>query len=217
MSATPLSKVSSQKYLGLTVDDNLNLNEHVSNISASAAKVLGLVKRTLHPCKAPVREKAYQALVRPKLEYAASAWSPHTNRNINKLENIQRSAARFVKGDHRRRSSVTAMINDLGWDSLETRRTHQQLAMFYKIRNGLVNISLPQCVLPSAARTRNGSNLKFVQMPVHKDVYAFSFYPRTVRVWNSLPDHVLSSDTLPAFQSNVYSQVITPPKYIARF
>ena len=34
------------------------------------------------------------------LEYAASVWDPHLAKDINKLENIQRRSARFVKGDY---------------------------------------------------------------------------------------------------------------------
>ena len=40
-------------------------------------------------------------------------WDPHTQRNINKLEMVQRRGTRFVKGDYRRTSSVTAMLSDL--------------------------------------------------------------------------------------------------------
>ncbi len=35
-------------------------------------------------------------MVRPKLEYASSAWDPHQQNKIQKLERIQSKAARFV-------------------------------------------------------------------------------------------------------------------------
>ncbi len=35
-------------------------------------------------------------LVRPKLEYGAIAWNPHTQNNIDTLEKIHRSAVRFI-------------------------------------------------------------------------------------------------------------------------
>ena len=34
-------------------------------------------------------------MVRPILEYASSVWDPHTTANIQKLESVQRRAARF--------------------------------------------------------------------------------------------------------------------------
>ena len=100
-------------------------------------------KRTLYPAKPKVREAAYNMLVRPKLEYGSIAWSPHTQNNIDTLEKIHRSAARFVVHDHRRTTSVTHMQGKLGWQTLETRRLQHQLVFLYKIKCNLLNISLP--------------------------------------------------------------------------
>ena len=69
-----------------------------------------------------MKKRAYEALVRPILEYASAAWSPHTQAKIKKIEQVQRSAARFIQADYRRTSSVTSMIDALKWDTLATRR-----------------------------------------------------------------------------------------------
>jgi hypothetical protein len=39
---------------------------------------------------------AFQALVRPNLEYAAAVWSPYTKKNIELIENVQRRATQQV-------------------------------------------------------------------------------------------------------------------------
>ena len=39
-------------------------------------------------------------MVRPILEYTTSVWDPHTTANIQKLESVQRRAARFCLNDH---------------------------------------------------------------------------------------------------------------------
>ncbi len=86
-----------------------------------SAKTLGLLKRTLSR-QTKSKEAAYNMLVRPKLEYGAIAWNPHTQNNIDTLEKIHRSADRFVVGlhDHRRTTSVTHIQSKLGWQTLET-------------------------------------------------------------------------------------------------
>jgi hypothetical protein len=60
-------------------------------------------------------------LRRPNLEYAATAWDPYTKFNINKLEKCQRRAARFVIGYYSRESSVTSMLKELKWPTLQQR------------------------------------------------------------------------------------------------
>ena len=75
-----LSRVPSHKYLGVTVESKLSWSNHIANISAKAAKTLGLIKRTLYPCSPMVKVNAYKALVRPKLEYAVPIWSPHSSK-----------------------------------------------------------------------------------------------------------------------------------------
>jgi hypothetical protein len=42
-------------------------------------------------------------------------WDPHTQANINKVESIQRRAARFVTNNYDPRASVTTLLQDLNW------------------------------------------------------------------------------------------------------
>ena len=62
-------------------------------------------------------------------------WSPHTQSSIDAVEMLQRKAARFVCNDFARLSSVTSMLEHLGWDTLEQRRNQLTLLMLYKIIN----------------------------------------------------------------------------------
>jgi hypothetical protein len=48
---------------------------------------------------------AYQTLVRPLVEYASTVWNPYTKTEINKIEAVQRRAARYVVSNQRNRSS----------------------------------------------------------------------------------------------------------------
>ena len=120
MKGETLARVPQHEYLGVTIADNLKWTPQVNKVASKASRTLGLIRRNLHCCSTKVKKSAYETLVRPKLEYATTAWSPHTTKAKQRLESVQRSAARFVLGDYRRRSSVTQMLNDIGWDSLDT-------------------------------------------------------------------------------------------------
>ena len=66
-------------------------------MTARANRVLGLVKRTCKDFRdITTLRTLYCSLVRPLLEYSCETWNPHTQRNINRLEAIQRRATKFV-------------------------------------------------------------------------------------------------------------------------
>ena len=119
---------------------DLNWNTHINNITSPANKTLGFVKRNVVTKNRDIKTMAYNSLVRPQVEYASAVWSPYTKENISKIEKVKRRAARWVSNDYSPYSSVTDMLSNLGWRSLENRRTDTRLAMFYKIVYGLVVI-----------------------------------------------------------------------------
>ena len=131
-----LNLVDSVSYLGVTLTKNLKWSQHVSSISGKVSKVLGLIKRNVWNCPQPVNETAYTTLVRSKLEYGCEAWDPHFKKDISSLERVQRKAARFCSNNYQ----PTGMLRDLGWFSLETRRTIARLNLMYKICFGTVDV-----------------------------------------------------------------------------
>jgi len=72
--------------------------------------------------------------------YSSTVWDPHTSSNINRLEAVQRSAARMCLNSFSRYSSVTVMLNGLELPSLHSRRFKSKLQMLYKIIHNLVDI-----------------------------------------------------------------------------
>ncbi|KAL9988289.1 hypothetical protein ACROYT_G002720 [Oculina patagonica] len=139
---TELEQVDSISYLGVILNDNLKWSNHVSSISGKASKVLGMIKRNLWNCPKNVKETAYTAIVRPKLEYACAAWDPYLQKDINSLERVQRKAARFCTNDYHPTASVTDMIQELGWQTLEQRRKSFRLTLLYKMSHDLVDINV---------------------------------------------------------------------------
>ena len=73
----------------------------------------GVVRRNLHNCPRSVRETTYKSLVRPTLEYGSAAWDLYYEKDIQKLERIQRKTARFCAGNYSYYASVTEMLQEL--------------------------------------------------------------------------------------------------------
>ena len=198
-----LAHVQEAKYLGLTLDSKLTFNKHIECICKRANSALAFIRRNTHFCQRNIRADAYCTYVRPILEYAAFVWSPYTNININKLESVQRRAARYVMSDFNRYSSVGEMLSTLQWDSLKKRRDIQSLCVLYKILNGLIDVSLPECMIKNSLITR-GHNKRFVTISSTVNSYKYSFFPRVVPQWNALPSVTVNAPTLQQFSTLVH-------------
>jgi hypothetical protein len=135
-----LEHVTTAKYLDVSITSDMKWNQHISNICKKANNTMSFLKRNLNIRNANIKEKAYKSLVRPTLEYACTTWDPYPKEDNNRSEMVQRRAARYVVNRYHNTSSVTSMLEELKWPTLEERRQRTRLVLMYKIVNGLVRM-----------------------------------------------------------------------------
>ena len=155
--------------------------------------MLNFIQRNFHSCSKTVKENLYKTIVQPHLEYANAAWNPGTKKNKGSLQKVQRRAARFVQGDFNPRSSVTKMLNELKWDSIESRRQSQRLVTFHKILHGEIDIPPDNYVQSKPQRSRRGHEKQFQLFHYTSTPFAQSFFPETVQLWNELPQSTVDN------------------------
>ena len=102
-------------------------------------------------------------------------WDPHTKQKIFQLEKVQRRAVRWTTSNYDYRSSVTAMLQSLGWRTLELRRANAHLCLVYKIVYGLVAVPLPVYIQQSNRLSWHCHSMTFTQIHTSKDFYKYSF------------------------------------------
>jgi hypothetical protein len=202
-----LELVNSSKYLGVHLDSKLNFNMHVDTVAKKANSTRAFLSRNIGHCGRKIKEASYKTFVRPIVEYAAVAWDPRTQRNIRKIEQVQRSSARFVTGDYDRTSSVTAMIENLQWSTLATRRQLSRLEMMYRIRFDLIDITWSKYMTPVTSNTR-GHASRFQHLRCSSDPYLYSFFPSTIRDWNRLASDPAASPSLDAFKTALRASML---------
>ena len=144
-----LEQVQSAKYLVITITDNLDWGQNVSEISCKATKTMGFLRCNLALAPRHTKEAAYKTLVRPQLEHAAPIWHPYHETQIAPVEKVQRTAARWTCRRWRNTSSVGDMLDELEWPSLEDRRKQSSLAFFYKIHSGTVSFDKDKYLTPA--------------------------------------------------------------------
>ena len=119
---------------------------------------------------------------------SSAVWDPHQQQDKQRLEIIQRRAARYVANRYHNTSSVSDMLDQLEWPSLESRRTNSQLTMMYKMMKNLTNVDTSDKLIPLQSPSRNCNTLAF-SIPLCKtSIRKESFYPKTTKDWNALKD-----------------------------
>ena len=111
--------------------------EHIHEICKKAQTVLNMIRRNLHFAPRKVKEKACISTVRPILEYASICWSTNCINLKKKIEIVQNNCAKFItnlypKEGQYDKFSVTKIVENIGWNSLEVRRNQARLTMAYK-------------------------------------------------------------------------------------
>ena len=195
-----LDVVDSAKYLGVTIQKNLKWNEHINQLTKKANSTTAFLRRNLHHCPSSTKSLCYLTLVRPLTEYASVVWDPFTTENINKLEMVQRRAARMVYSDYRTTSSVTTMLAQLQWNTLQERRAQHKAIMMYRIVNQLVDIP-SQTLIPTISP--RGNNITFLVPYARVLSYQRSFFPDAIRTWNALPAEVVNAPSIDCFKARL--------------
>ena len=113
-----LNRVSEYKYLGVVLDASFTWNAHVDYLIGKVRKRLAMLGRIRKNINMYTAGTVYTSFVLPILDYCDTVWSCCASVNTDKLEKLQRRAARIVM----RLGSSEKALNFLGYVTLEKRR-----------------------------------------------------------------------------------------------
>ena len=74
--STDLKTTDTAKYLGITISQDMKWTKHITQTSSRANRALGFIRRNIKVRSPRIKEKLYNSLVRPHVEYASAVWSP---------------------------------------------------------------------------------------------------------------------------------------------
>ena len=127
--------VSSYKYLGIMLHENLDFNVTVDTLFNSGERALGSMISKIHSFKDVGFEtytKLYYSCVVPVTDYCSGVWG---FRDFNKGDMIQNRAVRYFLGVHRF-TPLLAISGDMGW----TLSLHRRWVNMLRLWNRLVSM-----------------------------------------------------------------------------
>ncbi len=94
-------------------------------------------------------------------------------------------------------------------EPLHIRRQAPRLTLMYKITNKYIDID-PHTYLHSTnnQRTCNTHNQTYQTYYANTDSYKHSYFPRTIRDWNRLPQSILNTNTIDSFTKQIHMHLL---------
>ena len=139
----------------------------------------------------------YKTYICPHIEYCIQAWSPYYAKDIDMLEKIQHRATKLVP--HLSNLPYKERIQILNLYSLYCRRQHGDLIETFKILKQYLNIDSKKFFTLPTSNLR-GHDYKLFKRRSQLLIRSKFFTHRVIDLWNSLPPHVINSQSVDAFK-----------------
>ena len=210
------------KHLGIILDSKLNFKLHLDEKLANARSGLGLMKQLKKWVSHRVLENIYKLYVRPNLDYADVIYhkaaqkvsifnNEITDLLMSSVESIQIEAGRIVSGAWKG-TNTDKLYKNLGWESLQDRRTMRKLCIIYET----LDTRFPNYLHDSLELQKYHQNSRFYNQmllkPIHcSNPYKHSFFPATITDWNKLDREVKESNSKTIFKKRILN-IIRPKK-----
>ena len=87
--------------------------------------------------------------------------------------------------------SMTGILGQLKWESLKKKRKDNRFILLYKGLKGKASVPTDG-LIPKTRRARNQHSMAFQTPIANTDVSKGSFFPQTIRYWNTFPGSLIS-------------------------
>ncbi len=186
-----LIPTETERDLGITLSVDAKWHEHVRKVAAKANSLLGWMKKAFMCRDVALWSRLYTTYIRPHLEFAAPAWSPHMRADFDRLERVQRRATK-VMHDLKRFDYSTRLVK-LNLSTLEERRKRGDLIQFFKLVNGIEKINWRRHLTIIAPARGRRARFERELVPHCGQRHNF-FTNRVANECSSLPDWVVEFD-----------------------
>lgn len=195
---TNIKQVSSQKLLGLPIDETLNWSTHIDQLCAAVASKISLLRKLSVCVPIHAHKLFYQGYILPLLDYGSVTWGSTSAANIERLSKLQKRAARIILNAEFDTPS-TLMFQELDWTSVASRIKYNKAILTYKALNDMTPEYISTMLTPisqtHSLNLRSGDN-GTLYLPLSRTaLYRGSFTCSAFRLWNSLPPTVRNSES----------------------
>lgn len=213
INGTPVAPVQSVRDLGVFIDANLVMRTHVMRTVSRCFYVLRHLRQIRRYVPTATFQTLIVTLVLSRLDYGNSVLAGLPIHLAGRLQSVMNAAARLIYGK-RRTDHVTDALISLHWLRARERIDFKLALLTYKALSGAGPAYLCQfsrvADLPGRRSLRSASTNRLV-IPRTKlsTIGDRCFSVAGASLWNSLPEDVTSSSSLPVFRKRLKTFLFT--------
>ena len=192
---TPLNFVNCYKYLGITIDKNMDLTGHFSIVKKTVTNHLFRLRKIRKFINQDCAVLIYKQTILPLLDYSGFLLNSCNVSDRHDLQILQNDALRTCYNVNRRdRLSIRKMHHDANLLSLDHRRKMQLLSLMFihKMNNNVQR--------PILRATRGADRYRFNLERYNNVKYKNSPYYKGSELWDTLPLTTVDCDSVFEFK-----------------
>ena len=209
----PIEQVNSVKYLGVTVDENLTWNNHISLLCRNLAFKVSQLSRIKRMVSTSMLMTVYNSIIQPTIDYAITVWGHTTAENLGKVQRIQNLAARIILNNFDYvNSRGIDLVKQLKWMNVSERFLYFERLLMYKCIYGMAPDYLANGIIMDIelrnVNTRSHDMNVYIPFPQIEFAKKSLFFSGA-KNWNSLPDHFKEISSIEVFKRTMKRNIYT--------
>ena len=195
-----INSESNVKDLGIYLSDDLSCDQQILEAIKAGRKFMWWILRSFQSRTAETMLFLYQSYVLPKLEYSSLLWAPYKNKDIVKLESVQRTLTSKIQ--NLQQYNYHQRLRKLKLYSLQRRRERFAALYMFKIHAGLVPNNLQLQFYTTRRGERKCRQPKInTSGTTHLSTVRQHFFTSTgPQIFNTLPSKIKEAETLDSFK-----------------
>ena len=197
--------VSSARDLGVVIDSQLSMADHVASVCRSAYYHLRQIRPALQSLTRDAAKTLVQAFISSRLDYCNSVCYGIADKLLQRLQSVQNAAARLVTRTGRR-EHISPVLRELHWLPVRRRLDFKLATLMFKSLHGCAPLYLSdacQSTRETSHRLRSSSTTTYVIPRTRTRLGDRAFDVAGPRLWNNLPASLRSTDSIAQFRKQL--------------
>ena len=188
--------------LGVTIDNDLKFEKHISNLCLKAGRKLSALSRMSRFLSFKKKKTLYKSFVESQFKYCPLIWMFHSQTSNAKINRLHERALRLVYSDFQ--STFEELLEIDGSFSIHHQNIQTLAIEVYKVLHGLSNSNLKELFVfrNNNYNTRSQYELAIPSVNTVLKGKSSIRYLGPI-IWNSIPIDIRCADSLNVFKSQI--------------